>query len=188
MVLIKHLQQICGQLSKQSNYYFSCLCILSSHFSIGNSYDNRFLPVGQFQLLWSLIWSGSSYLFFFSIWKFSISLGFPLSHHNHPDQNNWNGVLGFWEFTFTDRDASHSPEIICQICWVFPPVHFAMGSSLTSWCCMQMVGLVAATVLEGPWQTQNCGGQTANSPSLSDDRLIVCPNWCNSWKSPLLLF
>lgn len=51
MVLIKHLQQICGQLSKELNYYFSCLRILSSHFSIGNSYDNRFLPLGQFQLL-----------------------------------------------------------------------------------------------------------------------------------------
>lgn len=124
MVLIKHLQQICGQLSKQSNYYFSCLCILSSHFSIGNSYDNRFLPVGQFQLLWSLIWSGSSYLFFLYLKIFNF---FGVSSQSlqppRPNQLKWSfrflGIYVYWKVCIS-FSRNYMPDLLgvptCSFC------------------------------------------------------------------------
>ena len=57
MVLMKYLRQIHGRISKELNYCFSHLYILSSHFFTGNSYDKRFCPQGNFTscAVWSKV-------------------------------------------------------------------------------------------------------------------------------------
>lgn len=125
-----------------------------------------FLPVGKFYT-----WISFSFPFF-SIWKFSIFMGVPVSHHHHPDPTRpaasefyISGSLMFAD-RYTSPDIStlsrnYLPELFrIPTCWFW---HRQLSVAVAGLKWAGWIATATCRVLEGPCQVQKGSGPPASS-------------------------